>query len=103
MAPTSVDTMHTAVRKTLDSLENIVKRECAGYQPIHIHKWSALQKLGVADKQFVAFGNDANDMTMFQHAIHSVMIGNYAELASFAAERVPLEEDYETIRKLLRL
>jgi len=30
----------------------------------------------LVDKQFVAFGNDANDISMFQHALHAVMTGN---------------------------
>lgn len=33
--------------------------------PQNIHKWNALEKLGVQPRQFIAFGNDANDIPMF--------------------------------------
>ncbi|PES28334.1 HAD hydrolase family protein, partial [Bacillus thuringiensis] len=40
--------------------------------PNGIDKWSGLQQLGVEEKEYIAFGNDANDITMFQHAMYSV-------------------------------
>src|SRR5690625_4054856 len=43
--------------------------------PKGIHKWKALQILGVQKGEYIAFGNDANDLTMFEHAIHTVKIG----------------------------
>ncbi|URJ60779.1 HAD family hydrolase [Paenibacillus polymyxa] len=52
--------------------------------PQNIHKWNALQKLGVQPCQFIAFGNDANDIPMFREAHH-------AELAAFATESIPNE------------
>ncbi|RXZ79221.1 HAD family phosphatase [Paenibacillaceae bacterium] len=63
--------------------------------PQNIHKWNALLQLGLQEKQFVAFGNDANDITMFQHAQHTVMIGHHIDLAPYADEAIPLEGNYE--------
>lgn len=59
--------------------------------PKNVHKWSALQALGIQD--YIAFGNDANDITMFQHAKHSVMIGYHEELATYASESIAVEEE----------
>ena len=58
--------------------------------PPGIHKWSALQKIGVRPRDFVAFGNDANDISMFRFARHGVMIGSHPDLAPYAAESIPL-------------
>lgn len=63
--------------------------------PSGINKWSALNSLGVKDKSYVAFGNDANDTAMFEHALHTVMIGDHRQLASLANEKIPLSGDYE--------
>lgn len=56
--------------------------------PKDIHKWSALQKLGIRKGSYVAFGNDSNDMTMFENARHTVMIGYHEELARIATESI---------------
>ncbi len=59
--------------------------------PKGVHKWSALQALGIQD--YIAFGNDANDITMFQHAKHSVMIRYHKELATYASETIAVKEE----------
>ncbi|TKH39975.1 HAD family hydrolase [Paenibacillus polymyxa] len=59
--------------------------------PQNIHKWNALQKLGVQPRQFIAFGNDANDIPMFKEAHHAVMVHHHAELAAYATESIPDE------------
>ncbi|MBX4151939.1 HAD-IIB family hydrolase [Paenibacillus lautus] len=63
--------------------------------PKGIHKWSGLQQLGVKEGEYVAFGNDANDITMFQHALHAVMIGDHPLLAPYSSEHLPLDRDIE--------
>ncbi|WP_209977206.1 HAD-IIB family hydrolase [Paenibacillus eucommiae] len=63
--------------------------------PQNIHKWNALKQLGVKEKQFIAFGNDANDIPMFKKAQHTVMIGHHDDLAQYATETIPLEGNYE--------
>ncbi|GAC42874.1 predicted hydrolase [Paenibacillus popilliae ATCC 14706] len=63
--------------------------------PENINKWIALQKIGVEEKQFVAFGNDANDISMFQKALYSVRIGDHKGLEEYTTESVSLDENYE--------
>ena len=58
-----------------------------------VDKWNGLQKLGVQSKQFIAFGNDANDVSMFLQAQSSVCIGDYAELITIASSHVANEEE----------
>ncbi|GEL78520.1 haloacid dehalogenase [Tenuibacillus multivorans] len=69
--------------------------EVLDISPNGINKWAALRELGVKDNSFVAFGNDANDLPMFNHALHSVMIGHHDELSKLAQETVSLTDDYE--------
>ncbi|BBH18678.1 hydrolase [Paenibacillus baekrokdamisoli] len=63
--------------------------------PKDIHKWEALRKLSIESGNYIAFGNDANDMTMFMNAKHSVMIGHHEELAKHATESISLGENIE--------
>ncbi|WP_255285878.1 HAD hydrolase family protein [Bacillus wiedmannii] len=56
-----------------------------------------MQQLGVEEKEYISFGNDANDITMFQHAMYSVMIGESLQLALFSSEQLVLSEDTENI------
>lgn len=73
--------------------------------PKGIHKWNALQVLGVKEGEYVAFGNDANDISMFEHAAYSVMVGYHPELAPFSKESIPMDIEYEIeiINKLEKL
>lgn len=70
--------------------------------PANIHKWSALSKFGVVEEDFIALGNDANDISMFNKARHSVMVGYHEGLSRFADDHIPLTGDYveEIISKL---
>ncbi|WP_456272564.1 HAD-IIB family hydrolase [Bacillus sp. AK031] len=61
--------------------------------PENIDKWNALRALGVKD--YIAFGNDANDITLFQNANRAVMIGHHDQLSGFADETIMLQGDYE--------
>jgi Cof subfamily protein (haloacid dehalogenase superfamily) len=63
--------------------------------PSGIDKWSALQQLGVQRGNYIAFGNDANDRTMFENAVHTVMIGYHQQLAPLSKETIQAEEDSE--------
>lgn len=73
--------------------------------PKNIHKWGALSKMGVEEGDYVAFGNDANDITMFMHATHSVMIGHHDELSQHATVTIPMGDDVEDqiVKKLAEL
>ncbi|MFJ7755680.1 HAD-IIB family hydrolase [Peribacillus muralis] len=73
--------------------------------PKGIDKWSGLQQLGVEEGGYIAFGNDANDIAMFQHAMHSVMIGENIQLAPFSSEQLSLCGDTEDliVQRLMEL
>ncbi|MGE7674626.1 HAD-IIB family hydrolase [Lysinibacillus sp. NPDC094403] len=59
--------------------ENIVDMS-----PNGIDKWNGLTKLDITEGEFIAFGNDANDASMFVKAKESVCVGDHKvyELAS---------------------
>lgn len=65
--------------------------------PSGIDKWSGLRQLGIGEGEYIAFGNDANDIAMFQHARYSVMVGESRQLAPFSSEQLPLREDSEQL------
>ncbi|MFJ6413531.1 HAD family hydrolase [Terribacillus saccharophilus] len=60
--------------------------------PPGIDKWSAIQEFGIKENEYIAFGNDSNDIEMFRHAKYAVMIGEHEELARYADRAVPLDE-----------
>lgn len=61
--------------------------------PSGINKWYALQKLGILEQNYIAFGNDSNDITMFQHAKQAIMVGHHDQLAPYASASIPASED----------
>ncbi|MGE7925811.1 HAD-IIB family hydrolase [Viridibacillus arvi] len=63
--------------------------------PSGINKWSALKTLGIKENTYIAFGNDANDISMFENALHTVMIGYHEQLAPLAKETISLSGYYE--------
>lgn len=65
--------------------------------PKDIHKWNALSRLGIKQDEYIAFGNDSNDITMFMNAKHSVMIGYHEYLVNHASETILLDENTEDI------
>ncbi|RDW16534.1 HAD family hydrolase [Oceanobacillus arenosus] len=73
--------------------------------PNGVDKWSALQELGVQRGNYIAFGNDANDRTMFEHALHSIMIGYHEQLAPLAKETIRYNNHVEQaiVEKILEL
>lgn len=80
------------LRKRLEKLDVIIhthhQEGMLDISPCGIHKWSALQKLGVRKDKYIAFGNDANDITMFENAQYSVMIGQHPLLSHYADESI---------------
>lgn len=80
------------LRKKLDKLDVIIQTHhqegILEITPCGIHKWNALQQLGVQKGKYIAFGNDANDISMFENAQHSVMIGKHPLLSHYADENI---------------
>ncbi|MFJ5768789.1 HAD-IIB family hydrolase [Psychrobacillus sp. NPDC093180] len=67
------------VRTYMHGQENILD-----ISPLGVDKWSGLQKLNVKQQEFIAFGNDANDIPMFQFAKEAVCVGKHEELQKVA-------------------
>lgn len=65
--------------------------------PKGVHKWSALQRLEVGEKDYIAFGNDANDQTLFINAHYAVQVGSCETLLQYSDEIIPLTQDYERV------
>ena len=90
---------HGQLAERLTQLDVYVNRhgneEVLDISPKGIHKWSALKTLGIEKEGYVAFGNDANDITMFENAVHTVMIGHHDQLAPLAKESVIGDEELE--------
>jgi HAD superfamily hydrolase (TIGR01484 family) len=103
-------TDHTTIVKTLilsaDDKEGLLQKlssldvvihmhrgeDVIDISPKGIHKLAAMQRLTV---DYVAFGNDANDIQLFKGASRSVMIGHHKELSRYADESISLDGDYE--------
>ncbi|MFJ7186171.1 HAD-IIB family hydrolase [Lysinibacillus xylanilyticus] len=68
------------------SAENIVDMS-----PNGIDKWNGLTKLGIAEDDFIAFGNDSNDASMFVKAKESVCVGEH-KVRELASLQVPSDE-----------
>ncbi|MEK3889657.1 HAD-IIB family hydrolase [Bacillus sp. FSL K6-3431] len=90
-----------AIQKRLSKLDVVVhshgNERVLDISPSGIDKWSGLQKLGVQEGEYIAFGNDANDITMFQHAMYSIMIGESQQLAPYSSEQLSISEDIENL------
>lgn len=65
--------------------------------PSGITKHQAVNRLGIADGSYVAFGNDANDEQLLRHAARSYRVGSHPALAfadrSLTPEAVPVAID----------
>ena len=47
--------------------------------------------LGIDKGDYIAFGNDSNDISMFENALYTVMVGHHEELSNFAKESIESE------------
>lgn len=65
--------------------------------PEGIDKWAGLQQLGVIENEFIAFGNDSNDICMFGSAKESVCIGNHP----VAKEHATLQITEDQVAKMI--
>lgn len=67
--------------------------------PQNIHKHTGLTKLGI--NEYIAFGNDANDITMFQHAKESICVGTHPAASKIADKQINADQITETILSYL--
>ncbi|RUT47432.1 HAD family phosphatase [Paenibacillus anaericanus] len=70
--------------------------------PQGVDKWAGLQELSIEPQQYIAFGNDANDMSMFKHAMRSVCVGEHPALMQVATDKV-VNEEQQVILKIKEL
>lgn len=74
--------------------------KCLYINPIAVDKGKATKKL--FGNRFIAFGNDKNDISMFDAAHYSVQVGDFDELTPYANLRVSRESVHEGITTLLK-
>ncbi|HDX9530227.1 TPA: HAD-IIB family hydrolase [Bacillus thuringiensis] len=66
--------------------------------PLGINKVKGLHVLNI--QEFIAFGNDNNDQCLFEHAVHSVCVGNNT-VRRYAKENIERADVAEKIRALM--
>ncbi|MFF2752935.1 HAD-IIB family hydrolase [Psychrobacillus sp. NPDC058041] len=89
------DRLATKLKELNVSIHTHRNENVLDISPKGIHKWSALLELGVQKGNYIAFGNDANDLTMFENALYTVMIGHHDQLVYYSKEAIALTEDVE--------
>ena len=87
---------HEDIRE--DLIFNLNKLECLDLTYHDIERCLYINPKGVTKastvlnhfgRDFVAFGNDQNDISLFKHAIYCVQVGDYPYLKDFADEVIP--------------
>lgn len=66
---------------------------CLYLNPLGITKASTL--VDILGNNFIAFGNDKNDIEMFKVAQKSIQIGDFADVKPFSSEQILLEGDFK--------
>ena len=69
--------------------------EAIDINPLGITKWEGLKALGIQDQEAVIFGNDLNDIPMFQKAKEAICIGNHKIVSTYATDTIYLTNNYE--------
>ncbi|MED4784768.1 HAD family hydrolase [Brevibacillus choshinensis] len=60
-----------------------------------VNKFAALQRFDLVGEPFICFGNDMNDVCLFDQAQHSVLIGDYEPLLPLATEKISVDNQVE--------
>ncbi|MEJ8303450.1 HAD-IIB family hydrolase [Saccharibacillus sacchari] len=91
------------LRASLERLPVVVSEhgteQILDISPTGIDKWNGLRRAGLRSGEFIAFGNDANDMPMFRRAARSVCVGEHAGLRPLSTDCVLCDEE-TVIRKI---
>ncbi|GEB33921.1 HAD-IIB family hydrolase [Brevibacillus parabrevis] len=74
------------------SAEDILDLTCRG-----VNKLAALEWFAPQDEPFICFGNDMNDLPLFEQAQHSVLIGEYEPLVPLATEKIAVDSQVESV------
>ena len=76
-------------RLELAHLSYHAHEKCLYVNPLDTHKATTVEKL--CGENFIAFGNDQNDIELFKTSLYSVQIGDFAGLTSYADETFELK------------
>lgn len=68
---------------------------CLYINPYQITKAKTI--LEVIKQPYIAFGNDKNDISMFQNAHYSVQIGNYEDLKPYANKQITNQDSISNV------
>jgi len=63
--------------------------KCLYVNPLDTHKATTVEKL--CGENFIAFGNDQNDIELFKTSLYSVQIGDFAGLTPYADDTLELK------------
>ncbi|KXT81806.1 HAD hydrolase family protein [Streptococcus panodentis] len=66
--------------------------QCFYINPADTHKASTIQEL--CGENYVAFGNDQNDIEMFKNSLYAVQVGDFPALKAYADDQVALKGDF---------
>ncbi|KEQ26539.1 HAD-IIB family hydrolase [Paenibacillus tyrfis] len=61
----------------------------------NVNKMRGLEQTGLGLESFICLGNDMNDLPLFEKALHSVVIGEFAPLLRIAKEQIPVDDRVE--------
>ncbi len=121
----NLDPLHTAKNQQLEQLSGISKavlftadervkselsqlsvkifehhaEEILDISPEGIDKAAGLKSLGILSNEYIAFGNDQNDLELFQNAKYSVCVGSHS-VKEIANEQVLVEDVGRKIKEL---
>jgi len=89
-------TSSTEIQKSLEALSLTIhlhqNEGILDISPEGIDKWSGLQQLGLKEREFIAFGNDSNDLCMFKAEKESICIGNHPVAQEVASIQIAADE-----------
>lgn len=96
-------TWDNAIRQQLNvlpvKLYEHSQEELVDISPLGIHKGEGLKKLNIMPDNYVAFGNDQNDLELFHDAKYSVCIGNH-QVNEYADRIIEQDEVHIAIMEL---
>ena len=73
------------------SLDYHEHEKCFYINPAETNKASTVKELCGSD--YVAFGNDQNDIQLFKNSLYAVQVGDFSGLSDYADERVAFQEN----------
>ncbi|MGT2754521.1 HAD hydrolase family protein [Streptococcus ovis] len=67
--------------------------KCLYINPLNINKATSVAHY--CNEEFIAFGNDQNDIDLFKESIYAIQVGDFVGLREYADDQVLLIGDYE--------